>query len=71
MFCFVQEAAPTSLPDPVGSLSTDGGGGGTVSGNVGTALYIAPEVCQVKRRVKLTSKVDMYSLGELFFALFV
>ena len=55
-----QESA--TFLEPTGSLSTDGGG--TASGNVGTALYIAPEICEVKKKVKVTTKVDMYSLGK-------
>ena len=34
--------------------------------DVGTTFYVAPELCS-KSRVQYTSKVDMYSLGILFF----
>lgn len=38
-----------------------------MTGKVGTALYVAPELCQGKSKIKFSQKVDMYSLGVILF----
>ncbi|XP_045610005.1 eIF-2-alpha kinase GCN2 isoform X2 [Procambarus clarkii] len=38
-----------------------------LTGQVGTTFYIAPEVTNAKGKVSYTSKVDIYSLGVIFF----
>ncbi|XP_057303588.1 eIF-2-alpha kinase GCN2-like isoform X1 [Hydractinia symbiolongicarpus] len=38
-----------------------------MTGKVGTALYVAPELCQAKSKIKFSQKVDMYSLGVILF----
>ena len=38
-----------------------------LTGQIGTALYIAPEISQSSRTSYYTQKVDMYSLGVIFF----
>lgn len=38
-----------------------------MTGKVGTALYVAPEIDELGDRVKITEKVDLYSLGVIFF----
>lgn len=43
---------------------------GTTSGKVGTALYVAPELCTSRTRGKVSPKVDMYSLGIILFEMF-
>ena len=48
-----------------GRLSTDSSN--RMTGKVGTALYVAPEIDNSGERVKITEKVDMYSLGVIFF----
>ena len=40
------------------------------TGKVGTALYVAPEICESRIRVKVSPKVDMYSLGIILFEMF-
>lgn len=35
---------------------------GSMTGHVGTALYVAPELC-ISRRILYSEKVDIYSLG--------
>ena len=37
------------------------------TGKVGTALYVAPEIDEFREKVKITEKVDLYSLGVIFF----
>ena len=39
----------------------------TMTGKVGTTLYVAPELAQSSSRVKYSEKVDLYSLGIIFF----
>lgn len=39
-----------------------------MTGHVGTALYVAPELCS-SGRVVYNQKVDIYSLGIIFFSL--
>ena len=41
--------------------------GSKVTGKVGTALYVAPELCDASTRVKFSEKLDLYSLGVIFF----
>ncbi|XP_078593658.1 eIF-2-alpha kinase GCN2-like isoform X1 [Branchiostoma floridae x Branchiostoma japonicum] len=48
------------------SLSGDLGSGG-LTGKVGTALYISPELCLPSPKITYNQKVDMYSLGIIFF----
>lgn len=36
-------------------------------GKVGTALYVAPELAKGNTRLKYSPKVDLYSLGIIFF----
>ena len=48
-----------------GKLSTDSSS--RVTGKVGTALYVAPEIDKLGPNVKITEKVDLYSLGVIFF----
>ncbi|XP_063859482.1 eIF-2-alpha kinase GCN2-like isoform X2 [Scylla paramamosain] len=38
-----------------------------LTGQVGTTLYIAPEITKVTGKVTYTNKVDIYSLGIIFF----
>ncbi|XP_066963936.1 eIF-2-alpha kinase GCN2 isoform X2 [Macrobrachium rosenbergii] len=38
-----------------------------LTGQVGTTFYIAPEVTEAKGKVSYTNKVDIYSLGVIFF----
>lgn len=38
-----------------------------LTGQVGTTLYIAPEVTQTSGKVSYTNKVDIFSLGVIFF----
>ena len=48
-----------------GKMSTDSSN--RMTGKVGTALYVAPEIDNVGEKVKISEKVDMYSLGVIFF----
>ena len=48
-----------------GKLSTDSSN--RMTGKVGTALYVAPEIDAFGLKVKITEKVDLYSLGVIFF----
>ena len=48
-----------------GKLSMDSSN--RVTGKVGTALYVAPEIDKLGPKVKITEKVDLYSLGVIFF----
>ena len=41
-----------------------------MTGKVGTALYVAPELGQAASRVKFSQKVDLYSLGVILFEMF-
>ena len=41
-----------------------------MTGKVGTALYVAPELCQATSRIKFSHKVDLYSLGIILFEMF-
>ena len=38
-----------------------------MTGKVGTTLYVAPELAKTQNRVKFSLKVDLYSLGIIFF----
>ena len=38
-----------------------------MTGKVGTALYVAPELGSAKSKIKFSQKVDMYSLGIILF----
>lgn len=48
----------------LGETSTTGDG---MTGKVGTALYVAPELAKGTTRLKYSHKVDLYSLGIIFF----
>nr|XP_047139255.1 eIF-2-alpha kinase GCN2-like isoform X2 [Hydra vulgaris] len=41
-----------------------------MTGKVGTALYVAPELGQSNSRIKFSQKVDIYSLGIILFEMF-
>lgn len=41
-----------------------------MTGKVGTAMYVAPELGNAKSRIKFSQKVDMYSLGVILFEMF-
>jgi translation initiation factor 2-alpha kinase 4 len=41
--------------------------GDDLTGQIGTALYIAPEISSSGRVTSYTQKVDIYSLGIIFF----
>ncbi|XP_033626734.1 eIF-2-alpha kinase GCN2-like isoform X1 [Asterias rubens] len=63
----------TALPDiPQGDLheaqllEEGAGTGSRLTGKVGTALYVSPELCQA-RSSYYNQKVDLYSLGIIFF----
>ncbi|XP_046402509.1 eIF-2-alpha kinase GCN2 [Ischnura elegans] len=42
-------------------------GDGSMTGQVGTALYVAPELCASGNKAIYNQKVDIYSLGIIFF----
>ncbi|RVE53876.1 hypothetical protein evm_001538 [Chilo suppressalis] len=44
--------------------------GGSLTGQVGTALYVAPELLQSVGKVIYNQKVDIYSLGIILFEMF-
>ncbi|KAL0819440.1 hypothetical protein ABMA28_007545 [Loxostege sticticalis] len=44
--------------------------GGSLTGQVGTALYVAPELLQEAGKVIYNQKVDIYSLGIILFEMF-
>ncbi|KAJ2953499.1 hypothetical protein O0L34_g1096 [Tuta absoluta] len=44
--------------------------GGSLTGQVGTALYVAPELLQRTSKVIYNQKVDIYSLGIILFEMF-
>ncbi|GBP22173.1 eIF-2-alpha kinase GCN2 [Eumeta japonica] len=44
--------------------------GGSLTGQVGTALYVAPELLQAANKVIYNQKVDIYSLGIILFEIF-
>lgn len=48
----------------IGESSTTADG---MTGKVGTALYVAPELAQGSTKLKYSQKVDLYSLGIIFF----
>ncbi|XP_033124847.1 eIF-2-alpha kinase GCN2-like [Anneissia japonica] len=52
-------------PNPDSSHSGEATGAGYMTGQVGTALYVSPELC--KGRGTYNQKVDLYSLGIIFF----
>ncbi|GFO47300.1 eukaryotic translation initiation factor 2-alpha kinase 4 [Plakobranchus ocellatus] len=61
-----------TLPSPQdqtvnASRSGFGSGDGNLTGKVGTALYVSPEVMQGGGKVHYDQKVDIYSLGIIFF----
>ncbi|CAL1531308.1 unnamed protein product [Lymnaea stagnalis] len=61
-----------TLPSPQDlglNLSRSGcsSGDGNLTGKVGTALYVSPEVMQGRGKVHYDQKVDIYSLGIIFF----
>lgn len=39
----------------------------SMTGKVGTALYVSPELGTALSRIRYTQKVDLYSLGIIFF----
>ena len=41
-----------------------------MTGKVGTALYVAPELGQANSRIRFSQKVDIYSLGIILFEMF-
>jgi len=41
-----------------------------MTGKVGTALYVAPELGNAKSRIRFSQKVDLYSLGIILFEMF-
>ncbi|BFZ11743.1 hypothetical protein BsWGS_14782 [Bradybaena similaris] len=51
------------------SMSRSGysSGDGNLTGKVGTALYVSPEVMEGRGKVHYDQKVDIYSLGIIFF----
>ncbi|KAK3700276.1 hypothetical protein RRG08_033554 [Elysia crispata] len=49
------------------SRSGLGSGDGNLTGKVGTALYVSPEVMQGGGKVHYNQQVDIYSLGIIFF----
>ncbi|XP_071963594.1 eIF-2-alpha kinase GCN2-like [Antedon mediterranea] len=59
-------AETTNVPtNPDASHSGEGQGPNHMTGKVGTALYVSPELC--KGRGTYNQKVDLYSLGIIFF----
>ncbi|XP_075982885.1 eukaryotic translation initiation factor 2 alpha kinase Gcn2 [Anticarsia gemmatalis] len=44
--------------------------GGSLTGQIGTALYVAPELLQAGTKVLYNQKVDIYSLGIILFEMF-
>nr|XP_049704467.1 eIF-2-alpha kinase GCN2 isoform X3 [Helicoverpa armigera] len=44
--------------------------GGSLTGQIGTALYVAPELLQSSSKVIYNQKVDIYSLGIILFEMF-
>ncbi|PAA80177.1 hypothetical protein BOX15_Mlig012892g2 [Macrostomum lignano] len=49
------------------ALSADAGGGGSMTGQIGTFFYLAPELLLANKVSAYSAKVDMYSLGVIFF----
>nr|XP_039247644.1 eIF-2-alpha kinase GCN2-like [Styela clava] len=60
-----EAAEVTSILDLANSKSE--GGDSALTGRVGTALYVAPELNKIGSRTIYNQKVDMYSLGIIFF----
>ncbi|XP_012935952.1 eIF-2-alpha kinase GCN2 isoform X1 [Aplysia californica] len=59
-----------TLPSPhevALNLSHSASGEGNLTGKVGTALYVSPEVMEGGGKVRYDQKVDIYSLGIIFF----
>ncbi|XP_074662114.1 eIF-2-alpha kinase GCN2-like [Tubulanus polymorphus] len=56
-------------PDSAHSFSSKSAslGDGNMTGKVGTALYVSPEMMKAAARTNYTQKVDIYSLGIIFF----
>ncbi|XP_026743008.1 eIF-2-alpha kinase GCN2 [Trichoplusia ni] len=44
--------------------------GGSLTGQIGTALYVAPELLQSSTKIIYNQKVDIYSLGIILFEMF-
>ncbi|KAI8514991.1 Eukaryotic translation initiation factor 2 alpha kinase 4 [Branchiostoma belcheri] len=64
----ILETPLQALHDITGSSSLSGDlGSGGLTGKVGTALYISPELCLPSPKITYNQKVDMYSLGIIFF----
>ncbi|KAK7506996.1 hypothetical protein BaRGS_00001847, partial [Batillaria attramentaria] len=64
--------AETSMPTPAFldnllSSSRSGSGDGNLTGKVGTALYVSPEMMTGGHKLHYDQKVDIYSLGIIFF----
>ncbi|CAK8677764.1 unnamed protein product [Clavelina lepadiformis] len=59
---------PVESLDEVSSKSEGADSG--MTGVVGTALYVAPELQSVKKRSLYSQKVDIYSVGIIFFEMF-
>uniref|UniRef100_A0A1I8GVC3 Protein kinase domain-containing protein n=1 Tax=Macrostomum lignano TaxID=282301 RepID=A0A1I8GVC3_9PLAT len=57
---------PPPRPRPA-ALSADAGGGGSMTGQIGTFFYLAPELLLANKVSAYSAKVDMYSLGVIFF----
>ncbi|RKP11474.1 kinase-like domain-containing protein, partial [Piptocephalis cylindrospora] len=72
----IDEGTPRELADSMATTMTGGMGGGTggimgyssLTSGVGTSFYLSPEMTSNKHLgVKYTQKVDIYSLGIIFF----
>ncbi|ELU08630.1 hypothetical protein CAPTEDRAFT_220708 [Capitella teleta] len=57
----------TLLKLSVSSKSDSMDDGGGLTGKVGTALYVSPEMSDTQKRTHYNQKVDIYSLGIMFF----
>ncbi|XP_064078521.1 eIF-2-alpha kinase GCN2-like [Macrobrachium nipponense] len=53
--------------DKIPMADTEENKDSVLTGQVGTTFYIAPEVTEAKGKVSYTNKVDIYSLGIIFF----
>ncbi|KAJ3346986.1 hypothetical protein HDU83_002540 [Entophlyctis luteolus] len=58
---------PNSTTDLISSFLTDSKEDGTMTQDIGTPVYVAPELLQKGVAVKYNSKIDIYSLGIVFF----
>ena len=61
------EVADGSLGEQKSAISSDVSVAEGMTGRVGTALYVSPELGRSNARTKYSQKVDMYSLGIIFF----